>query len=375
MAQAQGPTQPNHARPAVREAQQKTAAQLRKDKGVLYVGIDLGTSRSSIAASNGVRATVESCVGYPKDPVAFKLIKKDVLFGSEARAHRLSCNFYRPLEHGVIRGSEADNRDTKEDPKIYAKAARDLVKHVVSLAKPRPDELVYAVIGAPAQASIHNKQAIIDAAREVVDAVMIASEPFSVAYGLDQLTGALVIDIGAGTTDLCRMHGVMPDPDDQLTNTFAGDYVDRKLFENLKKSCEGASLTVQMAKDIKERFGFIGRVNSPISVKFPVEGRPTSFEVSGQIKDACLSIVEPMKEGIRRLIASYDPEFQQQLRGNVLLAGGGSQIVGLDDALEDALEELGGGKVTIVEEPMFAGCNGALKLAHDMPDEYWKALS
>ena len=41
------------------------------------IGIDLGTSRTSVAASNGVRETVWSYVGYPKDVVSRKLLKKD----------------------------------------------------------------------------------------------------------------------------------------------------------------------------------------------------------------------------------------------------------------------------------------------------------
>ena len=53
-------------------------------QGVLYIGIDLGTSRTSVAASNGVRETVWSYVGYPKDVVSRKLLKKDKLFGKEA---------------------------------------------------------------------------------------------------------------------------------------------------------------------------------------------------------------------------------------------------------------------------------------------------
>jgi len=37
--------------------------------GALFVGIDLGTSRASIAASNGVREVVPTYVGYPKDRI------------------------------------------------------------------------------------------------------------------------------------------------------------------------------------------------------------------------------------------------------------------------------------------------------------------
>ena len=36
---------------------------------------------------------------------------------------------------------------------------------------------------------------------------------------------------------------------------------------------------------------------------------------------------------------------------------------------------LGYGKVTKVEEPLYAGANGALMLAKDMPDEYWDQVT
>ena len=47
-----------------------------QEVGVLYIGMDLGTSRTSIAASNGKRETIASVVGYPKDVVSMKLFKK-----------------------------------------------------------------------------------------------------------------------------------------------------------------------------------------------------------------------------------------------------------------------------------------------------------
>src|SRR5688572_20143841 len=138
-------------------------------KGVLYVGIDLGTSRTSVSASNGERATVSSYVGYPKDVVARKLLKKDVLFGEEAVQNRLALKLYRPLEHGVIKGSNEANGQVVVDENL--KAARDLMSHAITLAKPRADELIYGVIGAPAQASVKNQKALLEAARETLDSV------------------------------------------------------------------------------------------------------------------------------------------------------------------------------------------------------------
>jgi rod shape-determining protein MreB len=340
---------------------------LKKEHGVLYLGVDLGTSRTSVSASNGVRESVLSYVGYPKDVVSMKLLKKDVLFGEEAVQKRLSLNLYRPLAHGVIRDDE--------DIDGNLKAARDLIGEIIRRSKPRKDELIYAVIGAPAQASIKNKEAIVKAAKESVDSVMLCSEPFSVAYGLDMLDDVLVIDIGAGTTDLCRMHGTMPEDADQITNTYAGDHVDDELAKEIKKIAANAQFSKEMIKAIKERYSTVMDNVEKIVVELPVDGKPTSFDITDAMRKACRSIIPPMVEGLGNLIATFDPEFQHRLKNRVLLAGGGSQIKGLDLAIEAEMKKrLGAGHVMRVDEPVYGGSNGALKIAHDMPAEFWEKL-
>ena len=44
-----------------------------EDNDTLCVGIDLGTSRCSVSASNGERHVVDSYVGWPLDMVARKV--------------------------------------------------------------------------------------------------------------------------------------------------------------------------------------------------------------------------------------------------------------------------------------------------------------
>ncbi|MFT4541714.1 MAG: rod shape-determining protein MreB [Planctomycetota bacterium] len=345
--------------------------ELKQETGVLYLGIDLGTSRTSVSSSNGVRETVESFVGYPKDAVARKLLKKDVLFGEEAREKRLSLNLHRPLEHGVLKFNKDDGEEDSEE----LRAAKDLVREIVRRARPRKGELIYAVIGVPAQASINNKDAILQSARESIDSVMLCSEPFSVAYGLDMLEDVLVIDIGAGTVDLCRMHGTMPEESDQVTNTFGGDHVDATLSANILKTYPDVQFTKQMIKGIKERYSSVQEITETIIVTFPVKGKPQDFDITDEMKSACASIIPPIVEGLGELISTFDPEFQDRLKERVLLAGGGSQIRGLDTAIEAEMKRtLGGGKVIRVEEPIYGGANGALKIAHDMPEEFWEQL-
>ena len=241
--------------------------------------------------------------------------------------------------------------------------------------KARQDELVYAVIGVPAEASVRNKEAILEAARASVDSVMLCSEPFAVAYGLDMLEDVLVVDIGAGTTDLCRMHGTMPEESDQITSSVAGDAIDAELARLIGESCPGAQYSTQMIKEIKERHAYLGEPSERCMIELPVDGKPTSFDVTDAVRDACSIIVEPIVDGITKLIASFDPEFQHKLRGRVLLAGGGSMIRGLGSAVEAVMKtNLGGGHAVRIEEPIYGGANGALKVAHDMPEDYWEKL-
>jgi len=335
----------------------------------LFVGIDLGTSRASIAASNGVREVVPTYVGYPKDNISEELFGAEPLFGELALKHRLSVELVRPLAHGVIR----DGRGSGKNKSFVA--AQQLVRHLLRRARPKGNGPVYGVIGAPARASIDSKRVLIDAARGILDAVMIVSEPFTVAYGLGILDRALVIDIGAGTIDLCRLHGTLPEEQDQITLDQAGDFVDERLSNLIQKKYPKAQFNVNMVRMLKEQYGFVSENADPVTACFPVEGRPKKFDITSELRTACRSIVPGIIDSIAMLIATYDPEFQEAIRSNVILAGGGSQMVGLPTLIDQGMEELGGGSVTRVEEPVFAGANGALKMAQRMPRHFWQVLA
>ena len=337
---------------------------------VVYLGIDLGSSRTSITASTGARETVWSYVGYAQDHVARKKLGgRDLVYGKEAVDNRMAVRLVRPLEHGSfkMRGDQVS-----EDAK---RAVKDLLEYVVSLAKVPAGSTICAVIGAPAEASMQGKANIIEAASSCVDSVIVCSEPFAVAYGLDFLDDTLVVDIGAGTVDLCRVHGTMPKAEDQRTHEVGGDSLDKSLAEEIKKTYEGAQFSINMVRDFKERFSSVSQNMDTAKVTMPVAGKPQEFEITQQIYNACYTLVPPTASALQDLIATYDPEFQEKMRSNILLGGGGSQIKGLGLALEEALKEYGGGNVTTVEEPQYAGSNGALKIALDMPEEYWNEFS
>ena len=355
--------------PLAASADSEASRPLSVKSDALFVGIDLGTCRASIAASNGVREVVPTYVGYPKDNISEELLGTEPLFGELALKHRLSVELIRPLAHGAIRGSGESGKNKN------LVAAQQLVRHLLQRTRPKDNGPVYGVIGAPARASIASKRVLIDAARGILDAVMIVSEPFAVAYGLSILDRALVIDIGAGTVDLCRLHGTLPEDEDQITLDEAGDFVDDKLSGMIQEKYPKAQFNVNMVRTLKEQYGFVSKNVDRVTARFPVKGRPIDFDITDQLRTACRSIVPGIIDSIARLIATYDPEFQEAIRSNVILAGGGSQMIGLPTLIAGGMEELGGGRITCVEEPVFAGANGALKMAQRMPKDFWQILA
>ncbi|HVT18019.1 MAG TPA: rod shape-determining protein [Thermoanaerobaculia bacterium] len=338
-------------------------------KPVLQVGIDLGTSRSSISASNGQRHVVDSYVGWPLDMVARKVLKKPVLIGREAVDNRSMLDLYRPLEEGLIKdGSEKDEA-----------AVRELLWHLLSLAgvdrETRNGMKVRAVVGVPAEALRVNKQHVRKAMHDAVDSLMIVSEPFAVAYGMEALLHTMVIDIGAGTTDFCVMNGRLPAEEDQRTLTQAGDWIDEQLSRLTRERYPEARFSIHMVRAWKEEASFVGATRHPVMVSVPVNGKPTNLDITQEMRQACEGILPPLVESMLDLLSRVQPEYQEKVRQNVIVSGGTGLIRGLGQRLEQELAAVGGGKVQVVKDPVFVGSDGGLAIALDAPDSEWERLS
>lgn len=341
---------------------------MSKTKDDVFVGIDLGTSRSSISTSDGQRHLIDSYVGWPVDMVARKILKKKVLVGQEAIEHRSMLELHRPLERGLLKeGSQKDQQ-----------AVRELLTHLITLAGlgggGEDARKVRAVVGVPAEALRVNRKHLRDALKGFVDSVIIVSEPFAVAYGLDQLLHAMVIDIGAGTTDFCVMNGRYPTEDEQRTLPNAGDWVDEQLKRLLEEHHEALKVSVHTVRRWKEAHSFVGAHNGRVKVTVPIGGRPTDLDITDELRAACEALVPPVAETMIDLVAAAEPEYQERLRQNIIVAGGSSLIPGLPAALEQALGDIGGGAVRTADDPVFVGSDGGLALALDAPRSDWEKL-
>jgi rod shape-determining protein MreB len=311
---------------------------------------------------------VESYVGWPLDMVARKVLKKPVLIGQEALENRPMLDLHRPLEQGLIKdGSEKDEA-----------AVRELLWHLLSLVgvarETRNGMRVRAVIGVPAEALRVNKQNVRKAVQDAVDSLMIVSEPFAVAYGLEALLHTMIIDLGAGTTDFCVMNGRLPTEDDQRTLTMAGDWVDDQLSRLARERFPEARFSIHMVRAWKEEAGFVGTSRSPVIVTVPVNGKPTAIDITQEMRQACEGLLPPVAESMLDLLSRVQPEYQEKVRNNIVVSGGTGLIRGLGPRLEQELAAVGGGKVRVVKDPVFVGSDGGLSIALDAPDADWEKL-
>ena len=129
-----------------------------------------------------------------------------------------------------------------------------------------------------------------------------------------------------------------------------------------------------MVREWKEKFSFVGEAPAPVIVTVPVKGVPTKIDITAEMQTACESIVAPIVETMLDLLPRVEPEFQELVRKNIILAGGGGLIRNLGPTLEKALEKVGGGQIKVIEAPVFVGSDGGLALAKDAQDSDWDRL-
>ena len=204
---------------------------------------------------------------------------------------------------------------------------------------------------------------------------MIVSEPFAVAYGLDALLHTMIIDIGAGTTDFCVMKGRYPTEEDQRTLTVAGDSIDAQLLKLIEERYPQANVTVLMVREWKEKYSFVGDAPKTRARHRAGQRRADGARHHQRDAAACETLARADgRDDARPALARRAgvPGARAQQHHPLRRRRPDPQPAA---ALEDALKQVGGGKVTHMQDPVFVGSDGGLALALDAPDSDWEKLS
>ncbi len=373
--------QNNSVEPEATAATPATAVKSKSETAtdIVRVGIDLGTNTTVIEASQDCQpVTIEpgivtSVVGCPKAGIIPGILPSDaeVLFGEEALDYRLHLDLHWPLSDGFI-----------GDPEV----ANQFTEHLRSIVDPTGELKVWGVVGAPANASPERQKDLRSAMRGFLDRLLIVPEPFLAAMGLREDEGfnaegggdptkhSLIIDIGAGTTDLCLVRGYFPTAEDQVSFAKAGNFVDAAILEAIQRRYPDLNLTDVTVTAMKEKHAFVEGYHRDAHVKVYVEGRPQTLDFAEIISSACEELVPHIIKGVKTLLTRCDSDSIVNVMQNIIVTGGGSQIHGLADKVEEVLRHEGYDATRTIQPADYKRlvARGALKIAENVRDDQWQ---
>ncbi len=318
------------------------------------IGIDFGSSKTVIFSSSKVVLELPNVVTVDSD-------SWEVVYTGEKAKQTLgrtpeSMQTVFPIEHGVISDYDLAEYMLKE----YMEQAFGN-----KVLRPR----IMATLPAGLTELQHHSLA------NVVEAaggrnITVIESPLAIAFGLgldfDTPHGTLIVDIGAGTTDVAviSMGGIA------TCNSFktASFDIDAQIIRYVRKefNIEIGNLT---AEAIKIKVGTA--VEREVEIAVIAKGRnvftglPESFEItSSEVYEAIKDTLDTICNAIREVLNKTDPDLVADImQDGMYLAGGGSLLSGLPQKIEEFL----GVKVHHLEDPAHSVVKGAavaLKKSH-----------
>lgn len=319
------------------------------------IGIDLGTASILVyIRGKGVVLKEPSVVAYDKDTNQIKAI------GEEARLMigRTPGNIaaVKPLRQGVI----SDYTVTEKMLKYFIHKAMGRK----TFRRPRISVCI------PSGATEVEKRAVIDATMEAgAREVIIIEEPIAAALGagidISKPSGNMIIDIGGGTTDIAVIS--LGDTVVSTSIKMAGDDFDDALIKYMRKK-HNMLIGERTAEDIKMTIGSV--YARPEAVMMEVRGRnlltgmPKVIQLSSEeTEEAFAEVVSYIITGVHNVLENTPPELAADIaQRGILLTGGGSQIYGL----EELVEETTGIRTTTVDDPLSVVAIGTGRYAEFM---------
>ena len=310
------------------------------------IGIDLGSSKTVIFSSSKVVLELPNIVTVDSESW------EPVYYGEKAKQtlgrtpDSLTC--VTPIERGAI----ADYDIAEMMLKNYMQEAfgnRILRPRIMATLPSGLTELQHHSLTNPVESAGGRNISVIEG-------------PLAIAFGLgldfNAPKGTLMVDIGAGTTDIAviSMGGIAAC---DSFKTASSDF-DAQIIRYVRKeyNIEIGPLTAEM---IKIKIG--SAVKHDIEVAMMAKGRnvftglPESFEISGnEVYYAIIDTVDSICNAIRQVLNKTDPDLVADITADGLyLAGGGAKLSGLTEKLSDYL----GIEVHLLDNPEYSVVKGA----------------
>ncbi len=325
------------------------------------LGVDLGTSHVLIyAEGKGLVVKEPSVVAIDKNT------GKILQVGAAARnmLGRTPGNVVamQPLKDGIISDHEMTVKMLQEMFKTATKA---------SWFTPKPR----VVISVPSGVTEVEERSVINAAIEAgARRVFLIEEPLAAALGagldIKGPSGHMVVDIGAGTTDIAvlSMNGVSVSSSLKI----AGDYFDEYIARYVRRQ-HGMVIGKVTAESVKIQIGQVYPRNEELTMN--VKGRDAKTGMPKMVTLTSNEIYEVLRRPARMIadevmavLDQASPELVSDVSENgITLTGGASQIWGMDMLL---IERTGIGCV-LADDPESCtayGCGKSLAWINQMQE-------
>ena len=293
------------------------------------LGIDLGTANILIYV-DGKGVVIREPAVVAMDKTSGKILQ----VGAAARnmLGRTPGNVVamHPLKDGVI-----------SDHEMTVKMLQTLFRSISgsSLFTPKPR----VVISVPSGITEVEERTVINAAAEAgARRVYLIEEPLAAALGagldIKNPTGHMVVDIGAGTTDIAvlSMNGVATSSSLKV----AGDAFDEAIARYVRRR-HGVIIGKTTAEDVKIQIGSVYPRNEDPSMV--VKGRDSKNGVprelmltSSEILEVLMRMGRQIADEVLNVLEDTSPELVGDIAQNgITLTGGASQIYGMDMLLTE----------------------------------------
>ena len=266
----------------------------------------------------------------------------------------------RPMKDGVI-----------ADFKVTEKMLQYFIRKVLrsGFFSPSPKVLICVPCGATQVERRAIKESAVGAgARDVY----LIEEPMAAALGagmaIEEASGAMVIDVGGGTTEIAIMslNGIVYS--DSLR--VGGDVFDDTIVKFVRRA-HGIIIGEATAEQIKEEVG--SAFKSKVVKKIEFRGRdvakgiPVSFEVTNaEILEALAEPLAMIINSVRTALEQTPPELSSDIAQNgLVITGGGALLEGLDKLINSETNL----PVSIADDPLTCVARGG-GIALDMINQH-----
>ncbi len=312
----------------------------------MEIGIDIGSSKTVIFSSSKIVLELPSVVTVNSETW------EPVYFGEKAKQtlgrtpDSLECVF--PIKHGII--AEYDIAESMLKEYMSSAFGNKIMRPKITATLP---------VGLT-ELQHHSLSNVVESAGG--RNISVIESPLAVAFGLgldfSKPRGYLIVDIGAGTTDIAviTMGGIANCESFKIASF---DF-DDQIMKYIRKEYN-IEIGKLMAESIKKQIGTV--VERPVEIAMVAKGRnvftglPESFEItSTEIYESIKETAYSICNAIRTVLLKTDPDLVSDINSNgIYLTGGGSLINGMDKLIS----EYTGTAVHMLDDPTHSVVRGS----------------